>query len=73
MLWQVYRNALGSSQVLISLQRSIVALATRHSGHRVRVQNRRPRILIPPGCKVLGLYSLQCCRQNLICIVIVCI
>jgi hypothetical protein len=28
---------------------------------RVRLQNRRSRVRIPPGFKVLGLYTLQCC------------
>jgi hypothetical protein len=48
------------------------ALAAWHSGHRFRLQNRRSRVRIPPGCKVLGIYTLQCCCHNLICIVIVC-
>jgi hypothetical protein len=48
------------------------ALAAWHSGHRVHLQNRRSQVQIPLGCKVLGIYTMQCCCHNLICIVIVC-
>jgi hypothetical protein len=36
--------------------------------HRVHPKSRRSR---DPVCKVLGLYTAQCCCQNLRCIVIV--
>jgi hypothetical protein len=49
------------------------AVAAWHSGHRVRHSNRRSRVRIPPGWRSLRLYALQCCCQNLIYIVIVCI
>jgi hypothetical protein len=45
----------------------ILALAVWHSGHRAHQQERRSRVRIPPGCKVLRvLYTLQCCCENLI-------
>jgi hypothetical protein len=31
----------------------LAALAAWHRGHRVRLQNRRSRVRIPPGCKFL--------------------
>jgi hypothetical protein len=47
-------------------------MAAWHSGHRVRLQNRRSWVRIPPGCKVFrNLYTLQCCCHNLICNAIV--
>jgi hypothetical protein len=45
-----------------------------HSGHRVLLQNWRSRVRIPPGCegaRFLGLYTLQCCCQNLMFIFVV--
>jgi hypothetical protein len=36
------------------IEKCFVALVARHSGHRVRLQNRRSRVRIPPGCKVFG-------------------
>jgi hypothetical protein len=39
-----------------------LAMAAWHSGHRVRLYNRRSRIRIPPWCKVFR--SLKCCCQN---------
>jgi hypothetical protein len=30
----------------------VLALAAWYSGHRIRLQNRRSRVRIPPGCKV---------------------
>jgi hypothetical protein len=49
-----------------------LALMAWHSGLRVRLQNRRSRVRIPPGYNVLG-KTFQCCCQNFIWIVIVCI
>jgi hypothetical protein len=33
------------------------ALSAWHSGHRVRLQNRRSRVWIPPGYKVFSICS----------------
>jgi hypothetical protein len=39
----------------------IIALAAWHGGHRFRLQNRRSRVRIPPGCKVFRVsYKFQC-------------
>jgi hypothetical protein len=46
------------------------AQAPWHSGHQIRLQNRRSRVRIPPGVRFLGIYTLQCCCHNLICIVL---
>jgi hypothetical protein len=46
------------------------APAAWQSGHRVRLQNRRSRVRLPSGRKVLGL--IYCC-QNLMCTIIVCV
>jgi hypothetical protein len=35
------------------------------NGHRVRLQNIRSQVRIPPGCKVFRSLKLQCCFQNL--------
>jgi hypothetical protein len=42
-----------------------LALMAWHSGLRVRLQNRRSRVRIPPGYNVLG-KTFQCCCQNFI-------
>jgi hypothetical protein len=49
--------------------KNLCALAARHSGYRVRLQNIRSLVQIPPGCK---LEFIHCSGHNLICIVIVC-
>jgi hypothetical protein len=51
-----------------------IALAAWHSGHRVRHQNRRSQVRIPPGCKVFwNVYiAMLLSWQYIICIVIVC-
>jgi hypothetical protein len=41
------------------------------SGHRVRLQNRRSRVRIPPGCKVFW-FAVQRSCHYLKCIAIVC-
>jgi hypothetical protein len=44
------------------------ALAVWHSGHRVRLQNRRSRVRIPPGCKVFrALNTLQFSKLIIYC------
>jgi cell division protein FtsW (lipid II flippase) len=53
----------------------VLVLAAWHSGHRVNLQDRRSRVRIPPGCtyvRFLGLNTLQCCCENLMCLVILC-
>jgi hypothetical protein len=53
-------------KTLQSAKNKIIRLALEawRSGHRVRLKNRRSRFRIPPGCKVLALYTLQCCVET---------
>jgi hypothetical protein len=46
----------------------VFALAAWHSGYRVRLQNRRSRVRIPPGCTEF-LHCSSVVIHNLICIV----
>jgi hypothetical protein len=45
-------------KLLWNINSIMQCFVTWHWGHRVRIENRRSQLRIPPGCKVF--YTLQC-------------